>query len=80
MICGISEEALMLIVAMQDDVDMLYAIYDTCTDRFLTVNCPYFQAIGIIMDKKSCSFENAQERVDHPQHFSDIVDYFCIDD
>lgn len=64
---------LMLIIAIQDDVDMLYAIYDTCTDRFLTVNCPYFQAIGIVMDEKGCSFEIAQDRVDNPQSFMDIV-------
>ena len=64
---------LVLIVALQDDVDMLYAIYDTCTDRFLTVNCPYFQAIGIVMDEKDCSFEIAQARIDNPQSFNDIA-------
>lgn len=68
----------MLIVALQDDVDNLYAIWDTVTDRFLGVNLGKYEAAGIIMDyKKDYSFEKALERVEHPQPFKDIAKCLC---
>ena len=63
----------MLIVALQDDVDNLYAIWNTVTDRFLGVNLGKYEAVGIIMDYKRCNFKDALERVDNPQPFSDIA-------
>lgn len=42
----------MLIVALQDDIDDLYAIWNTVTDRFLGVNLGKYEAVGIIMDYK----------------------------
>ena len=36
----------MLIVALQDDVDNLYAIWDTVTDRFLGVNLGKYEAVA----------------------------------
>jgi hypothetical protein len=64
----------MLIVALQDDVDNLYAIWNTVTDRFLGVNLGKYEAVGIIMDYKgSCTYEEATGRVEHPQPFSDIA-------
>lgn len=38
----------MLIVALQDDVGNLYAIWDTITDSFLGVNLGKYEAVGII--------------------------------
>lgn len=70
----------MLIVALQDNVDWLYAMYNTVTDRFLGVNLTYNECIGKIMDYDKCSYEVAKSRVDHPQHFKDIVKALCIDD
>ena len=56
----------MLIVALQDDVDNLYAIWDTVTDRFLGVNLGKYEAAGIIMDyKENDTFEEALDRVEH---------------
>lgn len=69
----------MLIVAIQDNADCLYAMYNTVTDRFLGVNLTYNECIGKIMDYDKCSYEVAKSRVDHPQHFKDIVDFLCID-
>lgn len=64
----------MLIVALQDDIDNLYAIWDTVIDRFLGVNIGKYEAVGIIMDyKEDYTFENALERVEHPQPFKDIA-------
>lgn len=69
---------IMLIVALQDDVDNLYAIWNTTTDRFLGVNLGKYEAVGIIMDyKKDYTFENALERVEHPQPFKDIAKCLC---
>lgn len=68
----------MLIVALQDDVDNLFVIWDTVTDRFLGVNLPSEDAVKIVMDRKGCSYENAKSRVEHPQSFGDIAKY--IDD
>lgn len=68
----------MLIVALQDDIDNLYAIWDTVTDRFLGVNLGKYEAAGIIMDyKKDYTFEKALERVEHPQPFIDIAKCLC---
>ena len=63
----------MLIVALQDDVDWLYAIWNTVTDRFIGVNLGYNECIGIVMDYNDCIYEVAKSRVDHPQPFSDIA-------
>lgn len=50
----------MLIVALQDDVDSLYAIWNTVSDRFLGVNLNKYEAVGIIMDYKgNYTFEEA---------------------
>ena len=68
----------MLIVALQDNVDNLYAIWDTVTDRFLGVNLGKYEAVGIIMDyKEDYTFEKALERVEHPQLFKDIAKCLC---
>ena len=68
----------MLIVALQDDVDNLYAIWNTVTDRFLGVNLGKYEAAGIIMDcKGDYTFEEALERVKHPQPFKDIAKRLC---
>lgn len=64
----------MLIVALQDDVDNLYAIWNTVTDKFLGVNLGKYETVGIIMDYKgNYTFEEALERVEHPQPFKDIA-------
>ncbi len=64
----------MLIVALQDDIDNLYAIWNTNKDRFLGVNLGKYEAVGIIMDyKEDYTFEKALERVEHPQPFKDIA-------
>lgn len=62
----------MLIVAVQDEVDRMFAIYDTVTDRFLGVNLGKYEAVGMVMDYKKCNFSDALERIDNPQPFSDI--------
>ena len=68
----------MLIVALQDDVDNLYAIWNTTTDRFLGVNLGKYEAVGIIMDnKENHTFEEALDRVKHPQPFKDIAKCLC---
>lgn len=68
----------MLIVALQDDIDSLYAIWNTTTDRFLGVNLGKCEAVGIIMDyKKDYTFEKALGRVEHPQPFKDIAKCLC---
>ena len=68
----------MLIVALQDDVDNLYAIWNTVSDRFLGVNLGKYEAVGIIMDYKgNYTFEEALERVEHPQPFKDIAKCLC---
>ena len=63
----------MLIVAVQDEVDLLFAIYNTVTDRFLGVNLGKYEAVGMVMDYKKCNFSDALERIDNPQPFSDIA-------
>ena len=68
----------MLIVALQDDVDNLYAIQDTATDRFLGVNLGKYEAVGIIMDYTgNCNFADTYSRVQHPQPFKDIAKCLC---
>lgn len=68
----------MLIVALQDDVDNLYAIWNTITDRFLGVNLGKYEAVGIIMDYNGdYTFEKALDRVEHPQPFIDIAKCLC---
>lgn len=68
----------MLIVALQDDIDNLYAIWNTVTDRFLGVNLGKYEAVGIIMDYKGdYTFEKALDRVEHPQPFIDIARCLC---
>lgn len=72
---------IMLIVALQDDIDNLYAIWDTVTDRFLGVNLGKYEAVGIIMDYKGdYTFEKALDRVEHPQPFKDIAKCLCDGD
>lgn len=68
----------MLIVALQDEIDGLFSIYDTVTDRFLGVNLDREDSVKIIMDNKNCSIDDAVSRVEHPQRFNDIAKY--IDD
>lgn len=68
----------MLIVALQDDIDNLYAIWNTVSDRFLGVNLGKYEAVGIIMDYKgNYTFEEALDRVEHPQPFIDIAKCLC---
>ena len=68
----------MLIVALQDDIDNLYAIWNTVTDRFLGVNLGEYEAVGIIMDyTKNCNFADAFIRVQNPQPFKDIAKCLC---
>lgn len=72
----------MLIVAKQDDIDDLYAIWNTVTDRFIGVNLGKYEAVGLIMDCKGadrCSFEQALSRVEHPQPFIDIAKQIVTD-
>lgn len=64
----------MLIVALQDDIDNLYAIWNTVTDRFLGVNLGKYEAVGIVMDYKECNYETALNRVEHPQPFCHIAE------
>lgn len=71
-------EQIMLIVALQDDIDNLYAIWNTATDRFLGVNLGKYEAVGIIMDyKENYTFEEALDRVEHSQPFKDIAKRLC---
>lgn len=63
----------MLIVALQDDVDNLYAIWNTVTDRFLGVNLTRDFAMDAIIQYKHCSIAEANSRLDNPQPFSDIA-------
>lgn len=68
----------MLIVALQDNIDDLYAIWNTVTDRFLGVNLGKYETVGIIMDYKgNYTFDEALDRVDHPQPFIDIAKCLC---
>ncbi len=68
----------MLIVALQDDVDNLYDIWNTVTDRFFGVNLGKYEAVGTIMDYKGdCTFEEALDRVEHTQPFKDIAKCLC---
>ena len=68
----------MLIVALQDDIDNLYAIWNTVSDRFLGVNLGKYEAVGIIMDYKgNYTFEETLDRVEHPQPFIDIAKCLC---
>lgn len=56
----------MLIVALQDDVDNLYAIWNTVTDRFLGVNLDRDFAMDAIIQYKHCSIAEANSRLDNP--------------
>lgn len=68
----------MLIVALQDGIDNLYAIWNTVTDRFLGVNLGKYEAVGIITDYKgNYTFEEALDRVQNPQPFKDIAKCLC---
>ena len=68
----------MLIVALQGNIDDLYAIWNTVTGMFLGVNLGKCEAVGIIMDYKgNCTFDEALDRVDHPQPFIDIAKCLC---
>ena len=69
----------MLLVAKQDEVDNLFAIWDTVTDRFLGVNLKESDAISIIMNKKDCSEEDAHSRIAHPAMFSEIAKHIMTD-
>ncbi len=63
----------MLIVAKQDNVGNLFAIWNTVTDRFLGVNLSYDDCIKTVMEHKDCSYNDAKERADYPQPFDDIA-------
>ena len=67
----------MLIVALQDDVDNLYAIWNTVTDRFLGVNLDRDFAMDSRIQYKHCSVSEANSRLDNPQTFSDIAKAIC---
>ena len=67
----------MLIVALQDDIDNLYAIWNTVTDRFLGVNLDRDFAMDAIIQYKHCSIAEANSRLDNPQPFSDIAKAIC---
>lgn len=67
----------MLIVALQDDVDNLYAIWNTVTDRFLGVNLTRDWAMDTIIQYKHCSIAEANSRLDNPQPFKDIAKCLC---
>lgn len=68
----------MLIVALQDDIDNLYAIWDTVVDRFLGVNLKKYEAFKIIYEHKhNYTLKDAIERVEYPQSFADIAKYLC---
>ena len=67
----------MLIVALQDDVDNLYAIWNTVTDRFLGVNLDRDFAMDAIIQYKHCSIAEANSRLNNPQPFSDIAKAIC---
>lgn len=68
----------MLIVALQDNINNLYAIWNTITDRFLGVNLGKYETVGIIMNYKGgCTFEEALDRVQNPQPFKDIAKCLC---
>lgn len=68
----------MLIVALQDDINNLYAIWNTVTDRFLGVNLGKYETVGIIMDYAgNCNFADAYSRVQNPQPFKDIAKCLC---
>jgi hypothetical protein len=64
---------IMLIVALQDDIDNLYAIWNTVTGRFLAVNSDRDFAMDAIIQYKHCSIAEANSRLDNPQPFSDIA-------
>ena len=70
----------MLIVALQDDIDNLYAVWNKVTDRFLGVNLGKYEAVGIIMDYKECKYSDALERVENPQPFIDIAKQIELQD
>lgn len=67
----------MLIVALQDDIDNLYAIWNTTTDRFLGVNLDRDFAMDAIIQYKHCSIAEANSRLDNPQPFKDIAKCLC---
>ena len=67
----------MLIVALQDDIDNLYAIWNTVTDRFLGVNLDRDFALDTIIQYKNCSIAEANSRLDNPQPFKDIAKCLC---
>lgn len=67
----------MLIVALQDDIDNLYAIWNTVTDRFLGVNLDRDFAMDAIIQYKHCSIAEANSRLDSPQSFKGIAKCLC---
>lgn len=67
----------MLIVALQDGIDNLYAIWNTVTDRFLGVNLDRDFAMDAIIQYKHCSIAEANSRLDKPQPFKDIAKCLC---
>ena len=67
----------MLIVALQDDIDNLYAIWNTATDRFLGVNLTRDWAMDTIIQYKHCTIAEANSRLDSPQPFKDIAKCLC---
>ena len=67
----------MLIVALQDNIDNLYAIWNTVTDRFLGVNLDRDFAMDAIIQYKHCSIAEANSRLDNPQSFKDIAKCLC---
>ena len=67
----------MLIVTLQDDIDNLYAIWNTTTDRFLGVNLTRDWAMDTIIQYKHCSIAEANSRLDNPQPFKDIAKCLC---
>lgn len=62
----------MLIVALQDDVDNLYAIWDTVTDRFLGVNLGKYEAV---MYKLSKIIEERGENHDYTKKSQEKMFY-----
>lgn len=63
----------MLIVAKQDSVDNLFAIWNTVTERFIGVNLSRDECIKAVMGYKNCNYAKAKDRVEYPQPFDDIA-------
>lgn len=67
----------MLIVSLQDDIDNLFAIWDTVIDRFLGVNLKKNETVKVLRDIKGYSEIEAIDRVENPQPFVDIAKCIC---